>query len=216
MIVPGEIDISFLKRFRSLILKHAVKNKFIIICGGGSIARKYQTAAREIAEVDKDELDWVGITATKLNTQLVKSIFGKFACKDIISDPTKKIDAKKIKENVMLASGWKPGWSTDYDSILIAEQTGAETVINLTNVDYVYDKDPRKYRDAKPIRKISWKDFRALVGGEWKPGLNLPFDPIAAKEAEKSKIKVAIINGNNLKNLENIFKEKEFIGTQIV
>jgi len=214
--VPEKVDVSFLKKFRSLILKYAKKNKFIIICGGSSTARKYQTAASKIPGMSKEELDWIGIAATKLNTQLIKAIFGKLARGDIISDPTKKINIKEIKENIILASGWKPGWSTDYDTVLIAKQTGAKTAINLTNVDYVYDKDPRKYKDAKPIKRITWKNFRNLVGGRWEPGLNLPFDPIAAKEAEKSRINVIIINGKNLKNLENILEKKEFVGTQIV
>ena len=84
----------------------------------------------------------------------------------------------------------------------------------MSNIDYVYDKDPKKSSDAKPIEIISWKEFRKMVGSKWTAGLNAPFDPIAAKEAEKLGLKVNII-GKNLRNLESCIKGKEFKGTII-
>ena len=84
----------------------------------------------------------------------------------------------------------------------------------MSNVDFVYDKDPRKHRDAKKIEKISWSSFRKLIGSKWTAGLNAPFDPIAAKEAQKSKIKVSII-GKDMDNLENLLNGKKFKGTTI-
>ncbi|MEM2974035.1 MAG: UMP kinase [Candidatus Micrarchaeia archaeon] len=211
LIAPDDIDTSFLKRLRSLVLRHIRSFRFIIVCGGGRTARKYQTAAKH-AGASKDDLDWIGIIATKLNAWLVKSMFGKLSDKDIVSDPTKRITAKS---KIVVAAGWRPGFSTDYDAVLLAKQTKADAVINLTNVDYVYDKDPRKHRDAKPISSITWKEYRQLVGGRWIPGLNIPFDPIAANEAEKSGIKVLILNGKNIKNVENAVLGRRFRGTVI-
>ena len=88
-------------------------------------------------------------------------------------------------------------------------------IINLSNIDYVYDKDPRKYPDAVRIEKISWADFRTLLPSEWDPGLSSPFDPIAAKEAEYLGIEVAIMNGKNIENLKNYLDGQEFLGTVI-
>jgi len=210
--VPDEIDTSFLKKFHSMVLRHIKRYRFIIVCGGGRTARKYQEAARSIPGASKDDLDWTGIAATKVNSWLVKSMFSNLADPVIISDPTKKIKSKKP---IIIASGWKPGFSTDFDSVVLAKQAKAKAVINLTNVDYVYDKDPRKFKDAKPIKKITWKEFKKIVGGKWIPGLNLPFDPIAAKEAEKSKIRVLLINGEDLKSIENAIQGKAFKGTEI-
>ena len=62
---------------------------------------------------------------------------------------------------------------------------------------------------------ISWDDFRKLVGDKWDPGLNMPFDPIASKEAETLSLKVAIINGKNLESFENFLDNKSFVGTLI-
>ena len=84
----------------------------------------------------------------------------------------------------------------------------------MSNVDYVFDKDPRKHSDAKKIEKISWQDYRKLISQKWKAGMNIPFDPIAAKEAQISKIKVNII-GKDLNNLEKLLESKKFRGTVI-
>ncbi|GAG25334.1 unnamed protein product, partial [marine sediment metagenome] len=129
----------------------------------------------------------------------------------IISDPTEKINFKK---KILFAGGWKPGWSTDYDAVLLAKNLCVNEIINITNTDYVYDKDPNKFKDAKPIKEISWKKFRKLVGDRWKAGLCMPFDPIAVKEAEKLKLKVIVL-GKDLKNLKNFLNNKKFEGTII-
>ena len=212
LIVPDSISIEFLKGFERLIEKSAKKRrKFAIICGGGKTARKYQEAASAISSISAEGLDWLGIMATRLNAHLVKTAFGSYAEEMIIHDPTKKLAFKK---NIVIAAGWKPGWSTDYDAVLLAKQLKAKQVINMSNIDYVYDKDPRKFSDARPIESISWGDFRKIIGSKWTAGLNAPFDPIAAKEAEKLGLKAAVI-GKNLKNLESCIEGKEFKGTII-
>jgi len=177
--------------------------------GGGKLARNYQEAAKK--NVSNNELDWLGIKATKFNAKKVKDLFKKYSQKEIIDDPTKKIYSN---EKIILAGGWKPGWSTDYDAILLAKNFKVNKVINMSNIDYVYDKDPRKNKNARKIKYICWKHYRKIAGNEWTAGLNLPFDPIASKEAQKSKIEVIVI-GNSLKNFENLLNNKIFNGTII-
>ena len=212
LIFPEDLDKKFLISFKKVIEKYIKKNfRFVIICGGGRLARSFQQVASEKRKLSNEELDWLGIYATKINAHILKSIFNKNAEENIISNPNKKIISKK---NIMIASGWLPGWSTDYDAVLLAKNLRTKNVINMSNVDYVYDKDPRKYRDAKKIEKMAWKNFRKISGSKWKAGMNIPFDPVAAKEAEKSGIKVYVV-GNNLKNLENLLDRKKFKGTVI-
>ena len=212
LIAPEKIDIDFLGKFKKTIDKFVKRNyKFVIVCGGGSIARKFQKAASGKKNITHRDLDWLGIYATMINANFVKQVFGEMAESKIIQNPTKKISSNK---KIILASGWKPGWSTDYDAVLLAKNLKAKTVINMSNVDYVYSKDPKQHKDAKKIRNICWKDYRQMVGNKWTAGLNAPFDPIAAKEAEKSGIKVIVI-GKNLENLENLLNNKKFNGTVI-
>jgi len=213
LIAPDKLDIEFLKNFRALILNHInLGKKFIVICGGGKIARDYQKSASEIVELTRDDLDWLGIHSTRLNAHLLRTIFRKEAHTVIIKNPNKKIETKKP---LIIAAGWKPGFSTDYDAVVLARSYGIRTIINLSNIDYVYDSDPNKNSHAKPFKNLSWKDFRKLVGDKWDPGLNSPFDPIASKEAERLGLRVAIMSGRHLKNLDNFLIGKGFIGTTI-
>lgn len=213
LIVPDKIDTKFLKRFKSLILSHVKKGKrFFIICGGGRICRRYQKAASEATKLTRNDLDWLGIHSTRLNAHLLRTIFREEAHPAIIKNPTERI---KFKKKILIASGWKPGCSTDYDAVLLAKNFGAKTIVNLTNVDYVYDKDPNKYKNTKPIKQISWHEFRKIVGDKWDPGLNVLFDPVASKKAEKLGLEVIILNGNNLENLNSFLNENKFKGTII-
>jgi uridylate kinase len=213
LICPGGIDTKFLSDFKRLILKHLDKGKrFIIITGGGRICRDYQEAARKVGKVEEEDVDWLGIHVTRVNAHLMRTIFRDQACAKIVFDPTEKVECD---ERILVAAGWKPGFSTDYDSVMLGKQLGVKRIINLTNIDYVYDKDPRKHKDAKKIEHISWKDFRKIVGNKWHPGLNAPFDPVASKECEKSGMTVYLTNGKKLKSLDNILSNKNFIGTTI-
>lgn len=213
LIIPGEVDVDFLIKFRDLVLKKVKKgDRFFIVTGGGSIAKRYNEAAQKIYNVTNDELDWIGIMATRFNAQFMRILFGDVAHKEVIIDPTKKI---KTAKPIVIGAGYKPGWSSDYDAVMIAKVSGAKTVINLSNIDYAYTDDPRTNPEAKPIKNINWKDFRKIVGDEWKPRMNKPFDPIASKLAEKNKIRVIIMNGRNIENFTNCLEGKEFVGTVI-
>lgn len=218
LIVPnGGIDTDFLSRLnlfvRDQLAKHPTR-QFFLVAGGGATTRHYQQAARDVIghELPDEDLDWLGIHATRLNAHLIRTIFRDIAHPFII----KKYEIiRKVTEPVVVASGWKPGWSTDYDGVLLCEDYGAKTILNLSNVDMVYDKDPKKFEDAKPIEKIAWADFRKIVGDVWSPGLNMPFDPIAAKKGEELGIRVVILNGKNFENVERFLDGKDFTGTVI-
>ncbi|MFC2134852.1 UMP kinase [Bacteroidota bacterium] len=212
LVVPGEIDVDYLKKFKALIEKYSSQEfRFVIIVGGGSVCRKYQKAMTEIIGDNREGADWLGISVTHLNAQLVKSMFTD-VYPEVIMDPTQKID---FKEKILVAAGWKPGFSSDMDAVLLAKNLGADKMINLTNVAYVYDKDPKFFDDAKKFEDLSWKDFRKIVGDEWNPGLNLPFDPIASLEAEKNKLTVIIAKGLDLPNFKDILDGEKFKGTTI-
>ncbi len=210
IIVPDGVDTAFLKRFREIILSLSAE-RFIIICGGGRVCRNYQNAAREVAAVSNDDLDWIGIGATRLNAELVRSIFAREAYRKVLHDPHEEIDGEK---RIIIGAGFQPGSSTDLRAVQLAKRFGANRVINMSNVDYVYSADPRKDPRAEKLEKISWPDFRKLVGDAWNPGLNMPFDPIASKEAEKEGLQVIII-GNDIRNLENLLRAQPFRGTTI-
>lgn len=213
LIVPDGIDVDFLKRFKELILEKVQRGfTFTIIAGGGKTARRYQEAAQAVLPLSQHDLDWIGIHSTRLNAQLLRNIFVGYAHPQVIKNPTIDIEAD---EPIIIAAGWQPGCSTDYDAVLMAKNLGSHKLINLSNIDHVYTADPKKDPEAKKIEKIGWPEFRKLIPDEWDPGLSSPFDPIAAKESEELGLEVAIINGAHLEEFSNYLDEKPFVGTVI-
>lgn len=216
LIVPnGGIDTNFLIKLNRLIRDEVVKGKrFLLVAGGGKIARHYRDAGKGvIGNVTNEDLDWLAIHATRLNAHLLRTIFQDIANPRIIENYDHKLE--DWKEPVAIGSGWKPGWSTDYDAVILARDYGANIIINMSNIDWVYDKDPLKFKDAKPIKKITWEEMEKLVGDKWTPGFNAPFDPIATKLAKKLKLTVVIANGNDFKNIQKIINKDSFNGTVI-
>jgi len=209
----GKININFLKKIRRLILKFLKKGfKFIIIVGGGKTCRLYQSAASKIAKLPNEDRDWLGIHTTRLNAHLLRTIFRKVAYPVILDEPKKPI---KNNWRLLIASGWRPGHSTDYIAVLLARRFKIKEIVNAGDVPFVYDKDPDIYQNARAFKEISWSDFRRIVGSKWSPGLSTPFDPVAAKLAEKLKIRVFIIKGTEIKNFEKLLLGKKFKGTII-
>lgn len=218
LIVPKEgVDTDFLNQFEKFVRTQIAekKRRFFIICGGGSTARLYIDAATDVLKksIKDEDKDWLGIHSTRLNAHLIRTIFRDIAYPRIFKHYDRDYDI--ADEPVVVCSGWKPGWSTDFDAVLIAEKFGARTIINMSNIDKVYDKDPKKFPDAKAIDKMTWEHFEKLVGTKWVPGLNAPFDPIATQKAKKMGLSVIILNGKRLKNLEAAIEGHKFIGTVI-
>lgn len=216
LVAPDEIAVDFLKDFKRLIVDYLVKEssrRLIMVVGGGSPARKYQAAYRRIIEnPENDEADWIGITATRLNARLVKAVFQEYCADEVVTDPT---NVPGFTGRVLVASGWKPGFSTDYDAVLLAERFSAGVLVNLTNIAKVYTADPKVDKDAKPLDKITWKEFSNITGTEWVPGKNTPFDPMAVKKASKMKLIVISALGTDLGNLQRILDGADYIGTTV-
>jgi uridylate kinase len=217
IVAPEGPDSAYVAAFAALAREYLAadpERRLVIVVGGGGPARRWQLAYREAGgpSEDHEAQDWIGIMATRLNAQLVKALFGPLCPQDVVTDPTA---VSLFMGRVLVAAGWKPGFSTDFDATLLAERFGATRVLNLSNIEKVYDDDPRKNPAAKPIDSISWADFRAIVGDEWSPGKNAPFDPIASKRAEELGLEVVCASGRDLANLGRILAGDAFVGTII-
>lgn len=198
------IDTQFIKQFKEVI--QSIDRNFIITIGGGTVCRMYQKAIRDMDGKPVDE-DWIGIHTTRLNAHLLRLSFGIEG--EIITDPTGPFPTGKI----IFGAGYVPGHSTDYDAALLAKRTGATRLLNISNVTHVYTADPKEDPNAKKLPTMTWSELRELVG-EWKPGLNAPFDPVAAKYCEENCIEAAIL-GKNLKNIKKAILGEEFDGTLV-
>ncbi|MEN9327488.1 MAG: hypothetical protein RI947_296 [Candidatus Parcubacteria bacterium] len=216
LIVPEGIDSAFLNKLNIFIREHVKKGKrFFLVAGGGRTARNYRDAGKAvIGNLTEGDQDWLGIHATRLNAHLLRTIFQDIAHPRIIENYDKKL--YNWKEPVVIGAGWKPGFSSDYDAVILAKDYNANLIINLSNIDWVYDKDPRKYPDAQPIKRLTWEEMELLVGTKWIPGMNAPFDPIAAQLAKSMGLTVIVANGNDFKNMDKIIECDAFKGTVIM
>ncbi len=214
LIIPNEVDVKFLKKFKKVILRNSRKYKFLIGCGGGSIARKYISALRKTGRGAKHQ-SLAGIAATRMNARFMSYFFN--------IDPehgiphTKEMLMKYIKKNDIVFFGaleYKPKQTSDSTAVEIAKHFKTK-FINLTNVKGLYDKDPRKNKDAKFISKINWKDFDKMANkSKYIPGQHFVLDQTASKVIMKHKIKTHIL-GKDLKQLENVLKGEKFLGTVV-
>ena len=216
LIVPDTIDTEFLAQLRTLVETQIADygRRFIIIAGGGKTARRYQDAAGAVSVLTADDLDWLGVHATRLNGHLLRTIFRDIAYPTVITNPDEVLDIPDHAK-LVIAAGYRPGSSTDYRAVQIATRVGATKMVNLSNIDHVYTADPKNDPYATPIEDIAWEEFRKLIPSAWDPGLSSPFDPIAAKEAETHDIEVAILNGAHLSELVHYLDGKPFTGTRI-
>ena len=220
IVSPGTPDVEFIVNFTSLIKNYLSRDenrKVILTIGGGGVARSYIQAYKDIREglsltdSSYDE-DMVGIMATRLNAELMRATFAEYCPQAVVYDPNIIED---FEGRILVAAGWKPGFSTDTDAVILATQFSSDMVVNLSNIAKVYTADPRKDANAKAIDAISWGDFIKMVGTEWTPGKNVPFDPVASLKAQKANIKVICANGKDISNLENILEGRDFVGTVI-
>ena len=216
IIAPDGVDATFLRDFRSAILSYLEQDagrRLILVCGGGKVCRDYQRAYRDtVPGGTHDAEDWIGIAATRVNAELVRQIFAPHCPDPVVLDPTA---VNLFTGRILVGGGWKPGFSSDFDAVVLAERFSAGTVLNLSNIDHVYTADPRKDPAARPIDRIRWNELVALVGEEWKPGLNVPFDPVAAKRASAAGLTCIVAAGRDVANTLAILTGKAYTGTTI-
>lgn len=213
LIVPDEIDTSFLEKFKQVIKKHS-SFKFVIVCGGGSIARKYIKALRDSGKSEYLQ-SMAGISITRVNARFLTYFFGKDASQGIPHDMLQVSNLLK-KNNIVFCGAlrYAKKETSDGTAAKLARFFGCE-FINLTKVSGLHTKNPHEHKDAVFIPYISWLDFWNKANKiKYKPGQHFVLDQHAAEIILKHRIKTYII-GRNLKNLDNLLSGKKFKGTII-
>ncbi len=209
---PDGINSVFLKKFNTFIRGHVKSGrKFVLVSGGGHLARMYQHAALAVrSKITNTDKDWLGIHATRSNAQLLRTIFEDVA-DPVVIDSQQKIG--RLRYPVTVASGWRPGWSTDYIACVLADRLGAGYAVIAGKPAFVYDKDPSKHKNAKAFERLFWKDYRKLIPGKWSPGFSSPVDPVAARYCQRQGVGAIVVDGKDLRNLHNLLCGKDFVGT---
>ncbi len=190
VINPGEIDTQFLQNFTDVIKGYLRQSKFVVVCGGGKIARQY--IAGLPSGLTEGERDTMAIAATWLNARLLSFYFRGY-CSLMLPTTIIELTEQLQTYDVGLAGGFLPAVKTDEDAAVLADLVGSRVLINVTNVDGIYDKDPRESDDAQKYETLTYKEFYEIVSPlSLGAGSNAPFTLIASKICERTNIRVVI------------------------
>lgn len=214
LIIPEDVDIAFLEKFKKVINKHKDHYKFVIVTGGGSIARKYISALKEAGKSEFLQ-SMAGIGTTRMNARFLTYIFGKDANEGIPHD-MKQVSRLLAKNNPVFCGAlrYADKETSDATSAKLANFFNCE-FINLTLVPGLFTKNPLEHKDAKSIPKISWQDFYERANKlKYKPGQHFVLDQSASRIIKDYKIKTYIL-GKDLRQLDNFLSGKKFKGTII-
>ncbi len=214
ILVPDEVDIIYARHLAELVNDISDSCQISIVTGGGRLARKYIRHARD-SGASEIFCDLIGINATRLNARLLSAVIGEKATREPPRDfigALKALDLGKI----VVMGGTHPAHSTDAVSALLAEYITADVLINATNVDGIYDKDPEKHTDAIMYEKLSSEKLVDMIKSySAGAGQYELVDILAVKIIQRSNLKTIFLNGRNLENLRNAIEGKEFTGTLI-
>jgi uridylate kinase len=211
VILSEDANLSFFKRFKTLLKKLSKNFKIFLVVGGGKTARIYIESGRKL-NFKENFLDELGIDITRINAKILTNIIG-ISNKEI---PISTHGAKIIDKPIVVMGGTTPGHSTDLVGAELAKNINASKFIIATNVNGIYNKDPNKYKDAKQIKEISIQQLISKLGTEWtNAGKNVVIDGPALKIIKEAKIPTSVLNGKRLDQLEKAITNQQFDGTVI-
>ena len=203
-----------IKKYARILIKIQNKVQPIIIAGGGKIARNYINIARELG-YDESSLDLMGIDVSRLNAKLLISALNSYAYPNVaqtLEEISEFIESNKI----VVSGGLHPGQSTNATSALIAEKVRAIKFINATDVNGIYDLDPRKNENAKLFKEIDIKScIKILIKESSMAGEYDLMDIVALKIIQRSAIDTRIILSTP-QNIQNTVQSDSYIGTKII
>jgi uridylate kinase len=196
----GEVLIARIKEYADLIRSLVDSgHNLVVVVGGGRPAREFISAARTLG-ASEAQCDWLGIKLARNNAELLCAALGEIAYPKIVED-LDELEVAATEAEVVLMGGLIPGQSTNAVAAIAAESVGANMLLNATNVDGVYDRDPKE-DGAKKLDSVSIEQLQEILsGGSTKAGEYRLFDPVAIRVVGRSKIPTVIFDGTTPSNL---------------
>ncbi|MEW5840967.1 UMP kinase [Nitrososphaera sp.] len=206
-----------IKRYAAMLAGLSAKGlQPVVVAGGGKIARHYIGIARSFG-LDEASLDIIGIQVSRLNARLLVAALGPQKAHAAIPEDLEQVThAVAGGKKVVVTGGLHPGQSTNATAALIAEKVGAKRFVNATDVDGIYDSDPRANKDARMFSAITAKQCRELLGGEnsMAGGYDL-MDIVALKVIERSRIPTVVVRSEPSVVRDAALGKKNVKGTRI-
>jgi uridylate kinase len=212
VVLSDEANVAFLKRLAELLKKVGRQYRLFVIVGGGTIARRYIQLGRELG-FDEDTLDLIGIDVTRVNARIITNLLGT-SNKEI---PRTTDEALSLDFPIVVMGGTNPKHSTDTVGAELAEKTHAIRFVNATNVDGIYDKDPKKFKDARQLKEVTIDQLIVQYGTKWgAAGKNIFMDEPALAIIKRARLPTFVVNGKRLDQLEKAMLGQPFDGTTIL
>jgi uridylate kinase len=215
VLLTGDGDREYLGRLADLLRRVGRGRPLVVTTGGGRTAREYIRLGRSLG-LTEVELDELGIEVTRIHAHLLAARIGPPAPPHIPDSIRAAVGALRASSPVVLG-GTEPGHTTDGVAALLAVRLRAGRLVNATDVDGVYDQDPRTYANARRHDRMRWSEFRELVhrGSTGAAGQNFLFDRLGADLLFRAQIPLAVVAGRDLGNLESALLGRRFSGTLV-
>jgi len=194
--------------------RYTAGDKFAVVCGGGPIARHYIRISRKLG-INEGWSDVIGIEVSRINASLINNLLGDIAYKYVPRSVDEFLVAWSSGRVVTLG-GLQPGQSTNAVAMIIAELIGADLMINATDVDGVFDKDPKEYPDARLLPKVTIEELRRVVRSGLLAGSYELFDQLALTIAERSRIKLYFVNAFQPSRTSELLEGRSTIATEVI
>jgi uridylate kinase len=214
ILAPGVVDQEYVSDVASMLKELSTKHLMAVVVGGGRPAREKIAQARERG-ASWAECDHIGIMTTRENARYLINALGREANRTV---PESIYEAASIfGKRIIVMGGTEPGHSTDAVAALIADWVKADLFVNASNVDAVYDKNPKKHADAKPLDTIKIDDLMGLLEGEGFNAGEYPLlDHVSLKVIKRSSIRTVVLNGRDIRNMKDAAEGRPFKGTSVL
>jgi len=214
-IFDNENGVDVLASLSSLISSKADEGyRFAVVVGGGRRARDYIELGRKLG-LSEGQLDAVGIEVSRVNAILLAFTLGPRAYLPIPRSIDEFLRAWTSSKVVVLG-GLQPGQSTNAVAAIVAEMINADLILNATDVDGIYDSNPKKNPQAKLLKEVHIKELEEMLSDKELAGYYELFDRVGLNIVKRSKIPLVFLSVYNTENIRRAINGEEFVGTRIV
>ncbi|MFX1365128.1 MAG: UMP kinase [Promethearchaeota archaeon] len=214
-----ELDKTWIQGFCQIFKKIEYTGTHVIVCGGGKIARVYIDTVRSF-QGNEALCDIFGIELSRINSKLLISSFQDYAY-PIVPKSMEELSLALLFGKIVIMGGLQPGQSTTSVAVEVSEFINAEELVILTDVEGIYDKDPKKYNDAKLLKNLTYADLQEIIikssgdkqaaAGEYRI-----FDAVSLQILKRSRIKIRVMSGKDLKEFEKYWKGEKDIKCSLI
>ena len=215
VLVRGDNDARYISDLAELLRQLGRSTPMVVTTGGGRMAREYIRLGTDLG-LTSVELDELAIDVTRLHARLLAGRIGLPTASHPPLTIREAVEAVRHSSPVVLG-GTEPGHTTDAVAALVAVRLRAARVVNATDVDGLYDADPRTHANARRLSTVGWPELLDLLhrASAGEPGQNFPFDRLGAETLARAAIPMAIVAGRDLVNLTRALRGEPFTGTAV-